>query len=232
MRSRNALFALVGLVIGLLAASRIPLHARKATQEPLPAAPATAAPAPAQAPRGDKPSLQDALLRPYAFDFARPTTLEEVARRLSADLGGEVVLDIAALERLDVKKDDTVELGLKSARLQTGLKLLLDQVEMTYRLVPEDNLLVLTDKEGSDDPLDRIWAELTDMHREIHDIQDALDDLLDLQASGGLQFRQPTIIEELPGMPGVEPTPPGDGPAPDDEEPTPPRRPRTGFRAG
>lgn len=225
MRSRNALFALVGLVIGLLAASRIPLHARKAPQEATPPATAEATPTP----KAGKPSIQDALLTPYNFDFARPTTLEAVARRLAVDLGGEVVLDIAALERLGVEKDDTVELALKSARLKTGLKLLLDQVDMTYRLIPEDNLLILTDKEGSDDPIDRIWAELTDMHREIHGIQDALDELLDLQASGGLQFRQPTIIEELPGMPGTDAAPPEGDAAPEEgsSAPTPPRRPRT-----
>lgn len=226
MKSRNALFALVGLAVGLLAASRIPLHAQKPPQEAEPAAPAGPAGA---ATNGGRPSLQEALVRPYNFDFARPTTLEEVARRLSADLGGEVVLDIAALERLDVKKDDTVELALKSARLKTGLKLLLDQVDMTYRTVPEDNLLILTDVEGSEDPLDRVWTELTSMHRELHDVQDALDDLLDLQESGGLQFRQPTIIEELPGMPGSDLPPTGDDADSPDAAPapTPSRRPRT-----
>ena len=84
MRSRNALFALVGLVIGLLAASRIPLHARKAPQEATPPATAEATPGP----KAGKPSIQAALLTPYSFDFARPTTLEAVARRLAADLGG------------------------------------------------------------------------------------------------------------------------------------------------
>jgi hypothetical protein len=223
MKSRNALFALIGLAVGLLAASRIPLHAQKPPQEVARAAPAVAAA------DGLKPSLQEALVRPYNFDFTRPTTLEEVARRLSADLGGEVVLDIAALDRLDVKKDDTVELALKSARLKTGLKLLLDQVDMTYRTVPEDNLLILTDVEGSEDPLDRVWSELTSMHRELHDVQDALDDLFDLQESGGgLQFRQPTIIEELPA-PGTGLPPSGDDA--DSPEaapaPSPSRRPRT-----
>jgi hypothetical protein len=224
MRSRNVLFALVGLAVGALAAARIPLHAQKPGPEPAPVG--TAGPPSFEG----KPSLQEALLKPYEFDFARPTPLEQVARRLSSDLGGQVVLDIAALERLDVQKDDPVELGLKSARLKTGLKLLLDQLDMTYRLVPEDNLLIITDKEGSEDPIDRVWAELSDMHRELHDIQDALDDLLDRADHGDdLRFRQPTIIEELPGMPGADPAPPGEEPAPADEDPapTPPKRPRT-----
>lgn len=227
MRPRNALFALVGLVVGLLAAARIPLHAQKPPAEAPPPAPVgTAAPPSAEG----KPSLQDALLKPYSFDFATPTSLEQVARRLAADLGGEVVLDIAALERLDVEKDDTVELGLKNGRLKTGLKLLLDQVDMTYRLVPEDNLLIFTDREGSEDPIDRVWVELTEMHRELHDVQDAVEELLDrAEARADLHLRQPTIIEEMPGGPGIDPSPPGTDPAPADEapEPTPPRRPRT-----
>jgi len=226
MRFRNAVFAMVGLAVGLLAASRIPMHAQQPPREAPPPAPVGTA---GEQSAAGRPSLQDALLKPYAFDFERPTTLEEVARRLSADLGAEVVLDAAALQRLDVRKDDAVELGLKSARLKTGLKLLLDQVDMTYRLVPEDNLLIITDKEGSEDPLDGIWAELVGLHRDLHAVQDALDDLLDLQGyDDGLQFRQPTIIQEMPGMQGPDVVPDDDQPpTDDDEQPTPPRRPRT-----
>ncbi|MDG3005822.1 hypothetical protein [Paludisphaera mucosa] len=229
MTPRNVLFALVGLVVGLMAAARMPLHAQKPPQEAADSPPTPIGTAATPRTEG-KGSLQEALLRPYAFDFGRPTPLEQVARKLSADLGGEVVLDIAALERLDVKKDDPVELELKGSRLKTGLKLLLDQVGMTYRVLAEDNLMILTDKEGSDEPLDRVWTELGHVHRELHDVQDALDELLDrAEGRDDLHLRQPTIIDEMPGVPGAEPSPPGAEPAPTDApaDASPPKRPRT-----
>ena len=45
-----------------------------------------------------------------------------------------MVVDLAAIERLDLKPEDTVKLELKGVRLKTGLKLLLDQVGLTYHL--------------------------------------------------------------------------------------------------
>ncbi|AMV37077.1 hypothetical protein [Planctomyces sp. SH-PL62] len=231
MSRRNLMFALVGLVAGLLAATRVPLHAQKPPQDPtgqpLPAPVGTAA-----IPRAEgKVSLQDALLLPYTFDFGKPTALDAFARRLSADLGGEVVLDIAALDRLELRKEDTVELELKGSRLKTGLKLVLDQVDLTYRIIPEDNLMILTDEEGAEDPLDKIWAELGHVHREVHDILDVLDEVLARVESqdDGPQLRQPTIIEEMPGVPGADPAAPGVDPVPPEEgaEPAPVKRPRT-----
>jgi hypothetical protein len=230
MTRRNVLFALAGLVAGLFLATRMPLHAQKQggpSQEPPDARAGDDAIPQAEG----RPTLQEALMRPYAFDFARPTALDQVAKRLSQDLGGEVVLDLAALDRLDVRKEDTVELELKGSRLKTGLKLLLDQVDLTYRVIPEDNLMILTDEEGSEDPLDKVWAELGHMHRELHDMQDALDELLDRADSNadGLQLRQPTIIDPMPGMPGADPGDPGADPVPpeEDPEPAPAIRPRT-----
>ncbi len=113
-----------------------------------------------------------------------------------------VVLDLAALGRQDVDADDTVQLELDGVRLKTGLKLLLDQVGLTYHVVAEDNLLIITDRQGSEDPLDRIWAELRTLHRDIHDIQDAVDEISDSfykDADEGPRVRKPTIIEEKPG---------------------------------
>jgi hypothetical protein len=255
MRSRNLLTLFAGLVLGLILAAQLPLHAQKpalnalAADAPVQEAPhevanpAEPAPAPTS-PAGGKVSIQDALLRPYTFPFGKPTTLAEVTRRLTADLGGPVVLDLAALDRLELKPDDSVELDLKGVRLKTGLKLLLDQRGLTYRLVPEDNLLILTDKEGSDDPLDRIWTELSHLHRDVHDIQDVVEELYDLTGadmdSEDGRLRQPTIIEEMPQDPGAAPTPaPGAGPNPgpkhdappessrDARPSNPPKRPRT-----
>lgn len=220
MTLRNLPHLLAGLALGLIGSTLAPLHAQK------PAAETT-----------EKVSLQEALLRPYAFAFDQPTPLSEVAARLADDLGGSVVLDLAALERLGVGRGDTVELQLRGARLKTGLKLLLAQHDLTYRLVPEDNLLIITDAEGSADPIDQVWAELDHMHRDIHDIQDSVEDLRDLfgdDLDGGAQLRRPTIIEEAPGaVPGDLPVPDlAPGSLPDDDEAAPapaPKRPRTSL---
>jgi hypothetical protein len=155
-------------------------------------------------------TVQGLLLRPYRFPFSRPTSLTRVCAHLGHTLGVPVVLDLAALGRQDVEPEDTVQLELDGVRLKTGLKLLLDQVGLTFHVVPEDNLLVITDRDGSEDPLDRIWSELRALHRDVHDVRDAIDDLSD-SASGekaeGPRVRKPTIIEEMPdheaGKPGA-----------------------------
>jgi hypothetical protein len=111
------------------------------------------------------------------------------------------VLDLAALRRQGVGPEDRVQLELDGVRLKTGLKLLLDQVSLTYQVAAEDNLLIITDHQGAEDPLDRIWAELRALHRDVHDVQDALDELSDLVAGEpgeGPRVHKPTIIEEMP----------------------------------
>jgi hypothetical protein len=159
-------------------------------------------------------SVQDALERPFAFPFAAPTTLTDVCAHLRQTLGAPVVLDLAALDRQEVKPDDPVQLQLEGVRLKTGLKLLLDQVGLTYHVVPEDNLLILTDTHGSSDPLDRVVSELKALHRDVHDLQDAVDEItLALgigESGGGAKVRKPTIIEEVPGetKPGTKPDAP------------------------
>jgi len=257
MSRRNLVYVFIGLILGLIGSTQLPLHAQKPPRLPVletvafqdaPAATATAtateieskpAPEAAVGETATTRSLQDALQRPYTFVFSRPTPLSEVARRLSADLGGPVVLDLAALERLEVNPDDTVELDLKGVRLKTGLKLLLDQQYLTYRIIPEDNLMILTDKEGSDDPLDKVWAELRHLHNDTHDIQDAVEEIRemtgasgDLDEEGGPRLRKPTIIEELPenAVPGrgVEAPKSDAQPEPKESGPSkPPKRPRT-----
>ena len=143
------------------------------------------APAP-DAKAGDEPvvmmmiSINDALLRPLDLPFAEPTTLSDVQKYLTEQLGGSVVLDLAAMDRLDVTPDDTIQLDLKGVRLKTGLKLLLDQVKMTYRVVAEDNLLILTDAKEAGEPIDQALRQLKAIHDEMHDLQDAVDDLRDL----------------------------------------------------
>ena len=147
-------------------------------------------------------------MRPYRFPFARPTSLEQVCAHLKDTLKAAVVLDLAALDRKSVEPDDTVQLELDGVRLKTGLKLLLDQVGLTYRVVAEDNLMIITDQEGSEDPADRIWAELRALHRDLHAVQDAVDDLgdyLGVQGGEGPRVRKPTIIEEMPENIGEKP---------------------------
>ena len=243
MNPRNLLYVFVGLILGLIASTQLPLHAQKHPRETIVQdvpREIDSRPAPENPAASGKVSLQDALHRPYIFAFGRPTPLSEVARRLSADLGGQVVLDLAALDRLELKPEDAVELELKGARLKTGLKLLLDQVELTYRLVPEDNLLILTDDEGAEEPLDKVWSELGHLHRDIHDIQMMVEYLYDtsgaeaeMKEDGEPRLEQPTIIEEMPGAPGgprAEDAAPKADQKPDakDDDPrTPPKRPRT-----
>ena len=129
-------------------------------------------------------------------------------RHLKDTLKGAVVLDLAALDRKSVEPESTVQLELEGVRLKTGLKLLLDQVGLTYHVVAEDNLMIITDQEGSEDPADRIWAELRALHRDLHAVQDAVDDLgdyLGVQGGEGPRVRKPTIIEEMPENNGEKP---------------------------
>ena len=151
----------------------------------------------------DPPSstIEHAMGQAYRLPFGKPTSLEVVRAHLMKTLNAPVVLDLAALERQGLTAEDTVQLELDRVRLKTSLQLLLDQVGLTYRIVASDNLLVITDKEGSDDPLAKIWAEIRELHRDIHELQDSVDDLTDLLAPEGGDFRmhRPTIIEEIPG---------------------------------
>jgi hypothetical protein len=210
---RQGLFLLLGGMLGgVLAAAHLPLRAQ-GDGRPQPER--------AETMPAVKASVQEALLKPYDFRFARPTTLSEVALRLGRELAAPVVLDLAALDRLEIKPDETVTLELQGVRLKTGLKLLLDQVGMTYRVVAEDNLLVLTDQEGAEDPAEKMMAEVRELHRDIHDLQDAVDELREasgLLTAEGARVRKPTIIEEVPdNAEPKEETGPGPRPAPRSE---------------
>jgi hypothetical protein len=151
-------------------------------------------------PRGASPSIQDALLRPCDLPFGREATLEVVAEHLHKVLRATVVLDPAALKRQELTPQSKVRLQLEGVRLKTGLNLLLEQAGLTYRVVPEDNLLILTDARGAEDPLERVFAELKELHRDIHDVQDRVDDLYRSAAPAEpeAELRKPTIIEEAP----------------------------------
>ncbi len=147
-------------------------------------------------------SVQDALQRPFTFPFEEPVTLSHVCQYLKKLLRAPVVLDLAALDRQELRPDDQVQLQLEGVRLKTGLKLLLDQVGLTFYVVPEDNLLVLTDVTGSSETMDHVLSELKALHRDVHDLQDAVDDVkwsLGVDEEGGARMRKPTIIEEVPG---------------------------------
>jgi hypothetical protein len=209
--SRSGLVLLV-VTTGLIASARLSSRAQErgvgtAPTQTAPGKPRTAPPARAE---GPPVSIQDAMLRPFDIPFGEPTSLEDVCKHLRRSLRGPVVLDLAALGRHKVTPLDKVQLDLKGVRLKTGLKLLLDQVGLTYRVVPEDNLLIVTDSEGSEDRLDRVFNELEAVHRDLHTLQDALDEVRATLGigEGDPTMRQPTIIEELPARPEEKPEEP------------------------
>ena len=165
---------------------------------------------------GSEPSTEPSGLRPGRAAEALSTSgsrgrrrLTEVAQRLGRELGAPVVLDLAALDRQEIEaRRDGQARARRASGSRPGLKLLLDQVGLTYRVVAEDNLLILTDNEGSEDPVEQMLAELQELHRDVHDLQDAVDELRDaLGTSGpreGARVRKPTIIEEVPENAGGE----------------------------
>jgi hypothetical protein len=201
MNRNRWLLVLIGLTCGVLISGRIALRAQDGDAGVRKAAP------PAAREATHSGSIQDALLQPYHFPFSKPTPLFQVCAQLKETLKGAVVLDLAALGRQDVEPDDPVQLELDGVRLKTGLKLLLDQVGLTYRVVAEDNLMIITDREGSDDSDDRIWSELRALHRDLHALQDDVDELRDYLGDDreGGRVRKPTIIEELPELEGQKP---------------------------
>jgi hypothetical protein len=162
-------------------------------------------PAIRKAESGKTRHIADAMLLPARLPFAEKTSLEAVAAYLRKELKANVILDRAALGRLKLEPTDTVQLDLSDVRLKTGLKLLLDQVGLTTKIVAEDNLLIITDKEESDEPIDRVLEEIKALHRDVHSLQDDVRDLRNLieapiaEDEPGALMRKPTIIEEKPG---------------------------------
>jgi hypothetical protein len=204
MRRHLGMLVAAGVIVGLASCGHFGLHAQdralmpetKRAVGPTESANSIRTAEPTQ----PSASVHDALLRLYDFPFAKPTSLEAVCAHLRRTLHAPVVLDMAALERQELEPTDEVELELKGVRLKTGLKLLLDQAGLTYRVVAEDNLLVITDQEGSEDPAERIWTELRALHRDLHAVQDAVDELRNLlgDEGEGPRVHKPTIIEEMP----------------------------------
>ena len=127
---------------------------------------------------------------------------EECVKLIAQRAKINVVLDPASLDRLELTPKSTVRLVVEDVRLKTGLKLLFDQVGLTTRILPEDNLLLIADKTESDEPLDRVLEEIKAIHRDIHGLQDDFRDLRDSILPAGddpqPRMRNPTIIEEKP----------------------------------
>jgi hypothetical protein len=189
---------IVGVLLGGIGLGRNRWGAR--AQEG-PAPPTAARPPVAAKPIAAEVTVEEALLRRTALPFAKPTTLADVAEYLHQYLHAPVVLDKAALDRLDRTPDDTVALQLDGVRLKTSLQLLLDQVGMTFRVVPEDNLLILTDRSGSTDRLDQALSELRSLRTDVRDLEEMVDSLLQVivPEDSGAEIRKPTIIDEPPG---------------------------------
>ncbi|HWE38969.1 MAG TPA: hypothetical protein VG406_20645 [Isosphaeraceae bacterium] len=130
-------------------------------------------------PKGSIAAIE-AMLRPAALPFQEPTPLDEVAAHLRTILGVPVVLDRAALDRRELTPESTVTIEkLDGVRLRTALRLLLEPVGLVARVLPEDNIVLITDAAGSDDPIDHVLAELRRLHDDVHTLQDTVDDLYD-----------------------------------------------------
>lgn len=149
--------------------------------------------------------VEQRLLQPFEFHFEQETTLDALAKALRQQLDAPVVLDLAALKRLEITPASTVKLDLQGVRLKTGLKLLLDQAQLTYKVVAEDNLLILTDAEGAEEPTARLFAELKGLRGDLAKLQkdfDQLNSSIVPVEDLGPALRKPTIIEEMPGDKG------------------------------
>lgn len=228
MRNARSALVLVTVALGLLATARWGLQAQDQERKGEASGP-TARPrarstketdkaAPDSENAADRPvSVQEALQRPFVMPFGQPTSLNEVARQLRMILKAPVVLDRAALKRQELTPEDMVQLDLRGIRLKTGLKLLLDQVDLTFKVVPEDNLLVITDDEGSEDPLDRVLTAIKSLRLDVRDVQDSLDEIrsaLGIDEEEGPKLRKPTIIEDMPEEGGKKPATPPSTPRP------------------
>jgi hypothetical protein len=151
--------------------------------------------------------ISDAMLRPIRLPFNEGKSLEDVAAYLRRELRANVVLDLAALDRHELKPTDRVRIDLDGVRLKTGLKLLLDQVGLMARVVPEDNLLLITDKAEADETIDRVLEEVQALHRDLHAVQDDVREIRDMisipvEEEPAAKARNPTIIEEMPAEEG------------------------------
>jgi hypothetical protein len=147
--------------------------------------------------------IADAMLQPLRLPFNEGKSLEEVAAYLRKELKANVILDLAALDRHSLKPTNHVRIDLDGVRLKTGLKLLLDQVGLTTRIIPEDNLLIITDKAEADEPIERLREEIRALHRDLHTLQDDVREIRDIltvpvEEEAGPKARNPTIIEEMP----------------------------------
>jgi len=155
-------------------------------------------------------SLYATLERRSSFPFGKETPLSAVVAHLRRDLNAQVVLDVGALKRLKIDEKTPVQLELQDVKRSIGLRLLLEQVGLTFRVEDDDNLLIITDRQGAADPLDRIEARLDDLHRDVHAIQDAVEEVYQTLApeAEGPVLRSPTLIEEMPTEdPGDDATP-------------------------
>lgn len=182
-----------GLAATLVLAAAWAVSGRQGrTQPDEPEEPAAARSSPAA-----EDPLEDRLAQSIHLPFAEATSLADVAGWLEDTLNAQVVLDRAAMKRRGVSRDSTMQLELKGVRLRTALRLLLDQIEMTYRLEPADNLVVLTDARGAGEPLPQILDELEALHRDIHLLQDTVDELYDvILPDEGPSMRDPSVIEK------------------------------------
>jgi hypothetical protein len=210
MRARLGLAAAAALIVASIVLARLGAFAQEGSAKPAPKGMRFVRPLRPQP--ATSISIQDALLVPCDIEYAADTTLERIAADLHQLVGGPVVLDPAALKRQKLTPQSTLGLKVAGVRLKVALKLLLEQAGLAYRVEAEDNLLLITDQQGTGESTDRILTELRDLHRDLHDVQDAVEELYQSLAPAEGEMRKPTIIEEVP----------------DDKKPKPPARTRPG----
>lgn len=164
----------------------------------------------ADTPKAWQDRTETLLETPITLPFADETALSDVAGHLAKSLKIRVVLEPAGMARLDLLPEDTVQIDLPgTVRLRTALPLVLDPFGLTYRFVPEDDLLILTDARGAREIPRQILDELRDLHRDFHELRDLVEDMYDeLMPDDGPKIRKPTMIEENPPPPDGEAHPP------------------------
>jgi hypothetical protein len=102
-------------------------------------------PSPAMA--ADEAKIRDALVAPTKFEFA-DTPLSNVIDQLKQSNHIEIQLDKRALDDAGVSADTPLSIRLTSTALRSGLRLMLEQIGLTYML--GDGYLLITTPSGAE----------------------------------------------------------------------------------
>ena len=132
-------------VASLLAA----LEAGIAAAEKSPADPPPASYYPQPDPKGDEGKIFAALEKPITIDVIE-TPLDDVMQDIGKRAGIPIQLDYRAMEEVGIGGDTPVTRLLRGIRLQSAMRLMLREMDLTYE-VRDGVLLVTTPEEAEDD---------------------------------------------------------------------------------